>query len=890
MTAVAGTATTLRTVARRHPQLSTASAQLCAGAGNLLYALVVARLAPASYGEVAAFLGAYLLVHVPLTSATAAASVCPQRILALRRTALVGGIAAGAVVSAAAPFAPAIGWRPEIALVLAAALPGAGLLAIERGRLLACRGEGRFAATLVVEPVVRLGAGIALTAAAGAVGAAAGVVVAGYAALALACAGNRELPADGSTPGLASGGAVAGTFTGLALVQTQDVVLAGAVLAAPAAADFGVLSTLGGIAAFATSTVPLVLLPRAVAGQAGALRAAVVAAGALGALAVLPALLVPHLLVDIVAGSRFVAVAHLAAPYLGAMAMLGVARVLLAHRAATAPRGRLAVLLVAAAGLQTALVLGAGSPEGVVRATLAAATLLLAGATALERRALLGATTSPRVSSLPRMQRARRHSRGRGVVGALMVVALAIRLACGRSLWLDEATSVTQAQMPFGTMLDHLRFGDVHPPLHDAILWVLAHAFGTAPIVMRAPSLVAGTALVGVLYLAGRELWDHRAGLAAAVLGAVAPFAVWYAQEARMYELFMLFAALAIYGQARVLRRGDRTGWAVWTLATVLLLWTHYFAALAVVGQVAVFAVVLAMRRRRGEPVRRVLLAFLGALAVVALACAPLAAFAHAQYAANEASGRGFHQAPSQTGEAGHGTPGPYAVLTNLAWAVWGYHSLAVMARLTAAWPLLMLLALALLGRGRDIGTRILWTLVVVPLLGLLALGHAKPFLFEVRYFAGAVPALVLLLARGATHWTGGRRAAAVVATAATAATFGVAAADQQLSRTNPRLYDFHGALQRVAKLARPGDAVVYTPSFLGDLVRYYAPQLRAHAVPVDGAPPKVGRGHRVFLLSSFQNQADDAARTDRALTRLARRYRFDRVIRRPQVEVWVYR
>lgn len=356
-----------------------------------------------------------------------------------------------------------------------------------------------------------------------------------------------------------------------------------------------------------------------------------------------------------------------------------------------------------------------------------------------------------------------------------------------------------------------------------------------------------------------------------------------------MYELLMLFCTLAVYGQARVLRRGDRSGWAIWTVATILACWTHYFALLAVGTQVTAFVVVAVARRRRGEDARALWLPLLGALAVVGLACAPLAVFAHDQFAANQASGRGFGSTPTQNGEAGHGMPGPYAVLTNLVWAVWGYHGAGTMARLTALWPLLMLLALALLGRGRDGGARLLWALVLVPLAALFVLGRAKPFLFEVRYVAGVVPVLLLLLARGLTRWTGGRAAAVAVATALAATTLGVAAADQQLGRTNPRLYDFRGALSRIEAIARPGDKVVFTPYFLDDLVGYYAPGLDTGRLR-DGRLPAVAPGRRIFLLASFQDDPALAARTDRALGLLAARDRFERVIRRPQVEVWVYR
>src|SRR5258707_4190315 len=63
-------------------------------------------------------------------------------------------------------------------------------------------------------------------------------------------------------------------------------------------------------------------------------------------------------------------------------------------------------------------------------------------------------------------------------VTALTGLALAIRLAIFRGIWVDEAISVHQAEQPFGKMLTQLRFGDRLPPLHDAALWVTMRLFG----------------------------------------------------------------------------------------------------------------------------------------------------------------------------------------------------------------------------------------------------------------------------------------------------------------------------------------------------------------------------------------------------------------------------
>ncbi|MBX5443285.1 MAG: glycosyltransferase family 39 protein, partial [Solirubrobacteraceae bacterium] len=500
---------------------------------------------------------------------------------------------------------------------------------------------------------------------------------------------------------------------------------------------------------------------------------------------------------------------------------------------------------------------------------------------------LVAATAPGVVVPFPRVPRPRRTA-PRAVLAALAaftLVGLALRMFANRGIWLDEATSITQAQMPLGDLLESLRRFDVHPPLHHLVVWALAHVAGTGELVMRAPSYLAGAALIPVLHLTATELWDRRAGLVAAALGTVAPFLVWYAQEARMYSLFMLFATLALYAQLRTLRRGGAGDWALYALASAALVWTQYFGLLVVAVQQGAF-LVAALRGRD----RRFVAGWLAATLALAAAIAPLAPLAVDQFQANEAAGRGFDQ-PSQAGADVSSTrsqPGVYIALTNVVWALWGYHSDATMAAITSMWPLGLLVALALLGRGRSPRTLLVAACALLPAVALYLVGELKPFLFEIRYFAALAPLAVLLLARAATAWL--RAGAAVAAlSAALVATMGVAAADQLLNRGNPRVYDFEGALARLEREARPGDVVLYEPSYLRDVVEYYAPGLDAR--PLKGAlDERALPARRVFVLASFQDQPPERRATLEGIERLrgsrTLRERFDR----PQVRVWGFR
>jgi O-antigen/teichoic acid export membrane protein len=870
-----------------------AAAQVASGIGNLVFAVAAAHiLAPGGFADMAAFLALYLVVHVPASSLTAGGALTPGVVPHARRRAIAGGCAVGAAVAVLAfPLAGVLGVPASMLLVLATAVPLAPWLALERGRLYGERDHTRVALSLGAEPALRLALGLPLLAAAGATGGALGVVAGGWVALLTTRPGRPLSPPSRSArqPRHRTRAAwiTAGVFLALALLQNQDVVFANALLDPDQAGAFAVLSTLGGLAAFASTTIPLVLLPRARDGEPGALGAAVGAAVALGLAAVAAVAVMPSDLVAAAFGDQYAGVGALAVPYVAAMALFGVARVLIAQRCATQPAVRALAAPVAIVVAQAlALVTLADDARSTALITLGAMVALVAsaapGVVLRFPTTFAGARTAQ--PSTPWRERITETT---VAIGVFTLVALVVRMIANRGIWLDEATTITQAQMSLGGMFQSLGHFDVHPPLHYLIEWSLAHTIGTDELVMRAPSYIAGAALVPVLYLTGTELWDRRAGLVAAGLGAVAPFLVWYGQEARMYSLFMLFATLALLGQLRALRRGRIGDWALYVLASAAFMWTQYFAILVIGVQQAAFLIV-AVRRRD----RRFTRAWLLSLLALALLIAPLAPLVSEQFHANEAAGKGFNQ-PSQAGADVYDTrtqPGVYVALTNLVWALWGYHSDGTMAAITSLWPLGLLVALALLGRGRSPRTLLVAACALLPAAALYLLGEAKPFLFEIRYFAAMAPLAVLLLARIATGWTKATIGMVALSTAF-AASMAVASADQLLNRGNPRVYDFEGALGRISDEARPGDVVLYEPKYLSDVVRYYAhDDLRTEALGAGLANGDASRARRVFVLASFQDQPAERAAVRQGLARLRRDHphlvqRFNR----PQVEVWAY-
>lgn len=864
-------------------QIGVASGQLASGVGNLAFALVTARLLdPSGFAHLSVFLGFYLVLSLPATSLSAATAIDPARRNSIQRRMVVGSLFLAACVAGCAPLlSTALNLPTLMVLGLAAAIPAIPPLSVERGRLYGTRRHGRLVASLAAEPAVRLSAGVALAAGTGQVGAAVAVVLGAYAAWRVA--GHtptwRHIPRMTGTGETPAAGWTALSFLLLALLQTQDLVFANVVLPSRQAAAYAALSTLGGAAAFATATIPFVLLPRVVRKDAGSLAVATAVAAALGLAAVGVGAVAPRALSAALFGPRYGSIAGYVVLYLAAMGLLGVGRVLVAYRSATASSASVVVTVAVVAGCQAAAIALWGRSVGTIAATTVGATAALVSGVALEPFMVRAMT---RVKAGVTRAAADRTIR---TVVAVTLGGLALRFVVIRGIWLDEATSIHQASMSFGAMISNLRDTDVHPPLYYSVLWMTEHLLGNGSLAIRIPSILAGALAIPAAYLAARDLWDKRSGVVAAVITAVAPLLVWYSQEARMYSMFMLEALIAIWGQARVLRYGRNRDWALFVLPSVALVWTEYFGLLQVITQLLVFAAVALTRR--GDGGRRLLVGLLASAAMIAALCIPLVSFVWHQFVVNQNAGKGFGT-PSQVGLPGQASISVYRVLANIAWMLVGYHSASIMTAIVALWPAGMLLALFLLGRNMIDRTVAVVATAMVPTLILIGIGFSKENLFDVRYISGASVAMVLLLARGLTGAFGSVRFQAL-GCALIACLMIVSLGDEQLNGSNPRAFDFSGALHYVQAQYRPGDLLVYTPGDLGLVVSYYAADIPSE--PLTSVVPAVGAGSKIFVLGSKQLMgAGQPAQLGTTVSRLGKRDRLIGDIAKANVTVWVFR
>jgi len=193
----------------------------------------------------------------------------------------------------------------------------------------------------------------------------------------------------------------------------------------------------------------------------------------------------------------------------------------------------------------------------------------------------------------------------------ILVLAAFLRLYLlgGQSLWADEMSSLVTALKPVPRLLHDIS-NEIHPPLYHLTLKAWIQLFGTTEAGIRSLSALCGIVLVGLTYLIGAQLFDRRVGLLSAALSAIAPFQVYYSQEARMYMPLAMVGAIAVYAFIRFVGQEDaglaasRGCWlwgALYVLANGLGLWLHYSYPIVLVMENVVYGLWLLLSWHKGS-------------------------------------------------------------------------------------------------------------------------------------------------------------------------------------------------------------------------------------------------------------------------------------------------
>jgi 4-amino-4-deoxy-L-arabinose transferase-like glycosyltransferase len=211
-----------------------------------------------------------------------------------------------------------------------------------------------------------------------------------------------------------------------------------------------------------------------------------------------------------------------------------------------------------------------------------------------------------------------------GLAAALVAAAvLRLRGLGDASLWSDELVAWWAASgESLGDVVSRATTCMATPPLSFLVQHMSVGAAGASEWALRLPSALAGIAAVALAFAAGRRLFGHAAGLAAAFLLAVHPVHLWFSTDARPYSLAVLLALGSTWALSEMVRsQGRWTAVATYAVLTAGLLHAQFIFVPFVVAQV----VALLLMPRSGVPAlpaRRLAVA-LGGMALLALPLAP---------------------------------------------------------------------------------------------------------------------------------------------------------------------------------------------------------------------------------------------------------------------------
>ncbi|HEV8637693.1 MAG TPA: glycosyltransferase family 39 protein [Chloroflexota bacterium] len=448
---------------------------------------------------------------------------------------------------------------------------------------------------------------------------------------------------------------------------------------------------------------------------------------------------------------------------------------------------------------------------------------------------------------------------------AVLLVGWAARLyrLDGQSFWYDEGTSATVAPRDLATILQNAA-ADIHPPLYYLLLHVWIGPTGTTEWAIRMLSAIFGLLTVAFVYRLGRDVLGPLGGFVGTLLAALAPLPVWYSQEARMYALATLAGAGATLLLLRaVARPDDRRLWAAYAVATAATLYSHYFAATVPLAHAAAMACWAVSERRRRATVPWLVASAAGGLLFLPWMLGTL----------GQLTGWPATAPPYGSRELVARTLGLIALGQG-----------ADRLGFEGSWPLALALvvgALWLLSRRRDLGRWLVPLALVVPLLAMFAVSRSRPF-FHPKFVLLVTPYADLLAAAapaGAVALAGRWRLGPVLAAALVVPLVAWRFGGTWAQWNDPRLArdDYRGLAAAIAAQERPGDAVVLNAPgqieifdlyFRGQSARYPLPTAR----PPDRAETEAQLGRlaerhpRVWLVLWAAPESDPEGLVERWL------------------------
>ncbi len=176
-----------------------------------------------------------------------------------------------------------------------------------------------------------------------------------------------------------------------------------------------------------------------------------------------------------------------------------------------------------------------------------------------------------------------------------------------QSLWFDETDIVARAHADIGSLLVAFTSAGENGPLYTLMLHFWIRLFGESETAVRTLSALFGTLTIPLIYLFTSALlraggttrrWAEGVGVLAAAVLTIAPFHIWYSQEAKMYALVVFATLGSMYAFVLALEQNTPRRWVVYVIITLLALYAHGMAVLILLAQLVYYSWLLLTRRR----------------------------------------------------------------------------------------------------------------------------------------------------------------------------------------------------------------------------------------------------------------------------------------------------
>jgi Dolichyl-phosphate-mannose-protein mannosyltransferase len=172
-------------------------------------------------------------------------------------------------------------------------------------------------------------------------------------------------------------------------------------------------------------------------------------------------------------------------------------------------------------------------------------------------------------------------------VAGLTMIGFALRLArYQQSLFGDEMSTlyIVDGRSLSDVLSRVSSDAEISPPLYFILAWATTK-LGSAPELVRLPSLIAGTITIPLAYLVGLRAVSRPAGLLAATVAALSPFMIFYSADGRGYAVTIALLLCATLAMLAGVRDGRSRWWVLYGVSTAAAMYTHYTAAFVLLGQ-----------------------------------------------------------------------------------------------------------------------------------------------------------------------------------------------------------------------------------------------------------------------------------------------------------------